>query len=178
MPPLTNPILEDLRRTGVTVLRINNRQLQNLVDESLSMVDSQTDFYCLCLMLKGHVQFSEGREGFELERNSVFLASPDTPRDGAINIDDQVAMLLVPFTSNFPVQLHFPENFMEVIENYFTSKFNPIGHIAEEESKRLEHIILTLQRYLRLPNDYLFKTEILKSLFQAFLLELGRLATK
>src|SRR5690606_25088060 len=133
MPPLTNPmILEDLRRTGVTVLRINNKQLQNLIDESLSMVDSQTDFYCLCLMLKGNVHVAENREGFDLKRNSVYLASPDTPRHGSISIDDQVDMLLVPFTSNFPVQLHFPENFMEVIENYFTSKFNPIWQIGEE----------------------------------------------
>jgi AraC family transcriptional activator of pobA len=179
MPSYSNPlILEDLQRTGVTVLRINNKQLQNLIYESLSMVDSQTDVYCLCLMLEGNVHFEENREGVNLKRNSVFLASPDTPRNGSISIDDQVDMLLVPFTSSFPVQLHFPENFMEVIENYFTSKFNPIWHIGEEESARLEHIILTLQGYLRLPNDYLFKTEILKSLFQVFLLELGRLATQ
>lgn len=177
MPSPSNPtILEDLRLTGVTVLRINNKQLQNLIDESLAMVDTKTDFYCLCLMLEGNIQFADKRESFKLKRNSVFLASPDTPRHGSVTIDDQVDMLLVPFTSNFPVQLDFPENFMEVIENYFTSKFNPIWHIGEEESERLKQNILTLQRYLRLPKDYLFKTEILKSLFQVFLLELGRLA--
>lgn len=179
MPPLTNPmILEDLRCTGVTVLRIDNKQLQNLIDESLSMVDSQTDFYCLCLMLKGNVRFAATREEVELRQNSVLLASPDTPRHGSISIDDQVDMLLVPFTSNFPVQLDFPDNFMELIKNYFTSKFNPIWHISQEESERMEHIILTLQQYLRLTSDHLFKTEILKSLFQVFLFELGRLATQ
>lgn len=179
MPPLTNPmILEDLRCTGVTVLRIDNKQLQNLIDESLLMVDSQTDFYCLCLMLKGNVRFAATREEVELRQNSVLLASPDTPRHGSISIGDQVDMLLVPFTSNFPVRLDFPDNFMELIKNYFTSKFNPIWHISQEESERMEHIILTLQRYLRLPSDHLFKTEILKSLFQVFLFELGRLATQ
>jgi len=170
--------LEDLRHTGVTVLRINNKQLQNLIDESFLMVETQPNFYCLCLMLEGNVHFADNLESFALKKNSVFLASPDTPRHSSITIDDQVDMLLVPFTSNFPVKLNFPENFLEVIEHYFTSKFNPIWHIGEEESESLKQNILTLQRYLHLPQSHLFKTEILKSLFQVFLLELARLATQ
>lgn len=175
----TSPkIIEDLRQTGISVMRINNRQLENLINQSMTMVDTKTDVYCLCLMLEGGVRLSHNQEEFELKKNSVFLASPDTPKRNPLTVGEQVDMLLVPFTSNFPVQLHFPENFMEVIKNYFTSKFNPVWHIGEEESESLTQIILPLQRYLRLPPDYLFKTEILKSLFQVFLLELGRLATQ
>src|SRR5690606_32512230 len=92
---LKNMISDDINKIGISVLRINNKQLQNLIEESMYMVDTKIDLYCLCLVLEGSIQFNLNQEEFELEKNSVFLASPDTPKNGNTSVNGVVDMLLV-----------------------------------------------------------------------------------
>lgn len=168
---------KNIRELGINVLYANKHNTSDIIDV-LNYLNIRVDTYSVCILIKGTVSLQYDQQMHYFEENSIFIVSSFIPFTSYPVYSDDFELKILTFASNMPIPLDFNQEFTQLITYYFARKFHPIKNLGSEELVRVKEVILLINNYLILSNDYAYRVDIIQSLFKVFFYELVRIVSK
>jgi len=145
-----------------------------IAQEDFAREEFRSDYLVVALVTRGSLTMSVDLKQYNLKKNDLIVASPNALKR-LVDAEEHSTLSMVSFTADFLNNCDFPNLSAELFD-YFTTKFSPLWILNEEAAKLVSDLIEQLYKRSIDVNEHVYGKEILLSVFQIFLYELGGLS--
>lgn len=149
------------------------------LDERLDLDDFvegyfRTDYIVICIVTAGSITFSVNLKEYTLEKDGLILAPPNALKQ-MICASEDATCSVVSFTADFINKMAVPNLTPQIFE-YFSSKFSPYWNLNQEAADLVKRQLRDLTERVANVKKHPFGMELLYTVFQTFLYEIGGLS--
>lgn len=137
------------------------------------------NFYSLCFIKKGETSFIINDERIQVGQHHLLLTSPSSKVNGASVIKSwDCEIYLIFFNIDFTFKLNFRKDFFDLTKKSLALNNSHIFSLSVQDATNLSNLFKQFIHYEKQGHDYVFRSQIIRSLTEVLICEIARLANQ
>lgn len=137
------------------------------------------NLYSLCLIKKGETSFIINDERVQVKQHHLLLTNPSSKVNGAsVTKSWDCEVYLIFFSIDFAFKLDFRKEFFDITKKSLTLDSSHIFALSFQDAANFSNLFKQFIHYDKQSHNYIFKTQIIKSLTEILFCEIARLASQ